>query len=183
MSPSDEQCVQSCLDDHPEAFRHLVERYQTPLVSSLCMRLGNMDQAEEAAQEAFVRAYFALRKLQKPDAFFSWLFGIADRVVKETHRAARCSRRVDWEQVEPAELADQQDACCETPLMEAVAELPDVYREVVVLRFHGGHSCQEISHNLGVPLGTVTKRLSRAYTLLREHLGEKIPGRESEVQR
>jgi DNA-directed RNA polymerase specialized sigma24 family protein len=51
------------------------------------------------------------------------------------------------------------------------------------LRFHGGHSCQEISHNLGVPLGTVTKRLSRAYALLREHLGEKIPGRESEVQR
>jgi DNA-directed RNA polymerase specialized sigma24 family protein len=63
MRPPDEQCIRSCLDGQPGAFRHLVERYQTPLVRHLCGSLGNRDQAEEAAQEAFVRAYFALRKL------------------------------------------------------------------------------------------------------------------------
>jgi RNA polymerase sigma-70 factor (ECF subfamily) len=66
---------------------------------------------------------------------------------------------------------------------EAVARLPDVYREVIVLRFYNGRSCAEISRDLNVPLGTVTKRLSRAYALLREHLGRKLPERESEVSR
>ncbi len=92
MSPSDEQCVRSCLDGHPEAFRHLVERYQTPLLRHLRLRLGNVGEATEAAQEAFVRAYFALGDLRKPEAFFSWLLGIADRVAKETHRAAKRRR-------------------------------------------------------------------------------------------
>ena len=56
-------------------------------------------------------------------------------------------------------------------MTEAVTRLPDTYRQVILLRFYGGRSCAEISQNLGVPLGTITKRLSRAYTLLRERLG------------
>ena len=171
MSQSDEQCIKSCLDGHPEAFRHLVERYQSPLRRCLYLRLGNAEEATEATQEAFVRAYFALGKLRKPAAFFSWLLGIADRVAKETFRAAKRSRTVTWEQVPPAELAGKPDANADTGVTEAVAKLPDVYREVVMLRFYAGQSCAEISRDLDVPLGTVTKRLSRAYSLLREHLG------------
>ncbi len=67
----DEQCIQSCLNGHPAAFRHLVERYQTPLRRCLCARLGNAEEATEAAQETFVRAYFALSELRKPASFFS----------------------------------------------------------------------------------------------------------------
>jgi RNA polymerase sigma factor (sigma-70 family) len=181
MSQPDEQCVQSCLDGHPEAFRHLVERYQSPLRRCLYVRLGNAEEATEAAQEAFVRAYFALGKLRKPVAFFSWLLGIADRVAKETFRAAKRARTVDWSQVEPAELAGNPDTSADTAVTDAVAKLPDVYREVIMLRFYAGQSCAEISRDLDIPLGTVTKRLSRAYSLLREYLGGKFPGRESEV--
>ena len=83
-------------------------RYQTPLLRHLRFRLGDADKATEAAQETFVRAYFALRDLRKPEAFFSWLFGIADRVAKETQRAAMRRRTVDWEQIEPAAPAGQQ---------------------------------------------------------------------------
>ena len=104
MSPPDEQCVQSCLNGHPEAFRHLVERYQCPLMRCLRARLGNAEEATEAAQETFVRAYFALRKLRKPAAFFSWLLGIADRVAKETHRAAKRAPGGQLGAIEPAEL-------------------------------------------------------------------------------
>ena len=64
---------------------------------------------------------------------------------------------------------------------EAVTRLPDTYREVIMLRFYGGRSCAEISHDLGVPLGTVTKRLSRAYALLREQLGARRGDRGNEV--
>jgi RNA polymerase sigma factor (sigma-70 family) len=102
-------------------------------------------------------------------------------VAKEAHRAAKRCRAVDWKQVEPAELADKQDARANTALTDAVAKLPDVYREIIMLRFYGGQSCAEISHNLGVPLGTVTKRLSRAYSLLRERLRPNASSHENEV--
>jgi RNA polymerase sigma factor (sigma-70 family) len=182
MSPPDEQCVRSCLNNHPEAFRVLVERHQAALTRRLCSCLGNSEDAAEAAQETFVRAYFALRNLRKPEAFFPWLVGIADRVAKETHRAAKRRRTVAWEQVEPAATAGKKETEDDPALTEAVAKLPDTYREVIELRFHEGHSCEEISRRLDVPLGTVTKRLSRAYGLLRERLNAGVD-RESEVSR
>jgi RNA polymerase sigma factor (sigma-70 family) len=181
MSPPDEQCVRSCLNGHPEAFRFLVDRYQTPVMRRLCMHLGDAERATEAAQESFVRAYFALRDLRKPEAFFAWLVGIADRVAKEAQRAVKRRRTVSWQQAEPTEPAGKQEACSDAAVAEAVARLPDTYREVVVLRFYDGKSCEEISRVLDVPLGTVTKRLSRAYGLLRERLGAAARDRESEV--
>jgi len=183
MSLPDQQCVQFCLDGHPEAFRHLVERYQTPLIRCLWARLGNADEATEAAQETFVRAYFALPELRKPEAFFSWLLGIADRVAKEAHRAAKRCRSVDWEQVEPVKATGKEHSGDDPAVTKAVAGLPEMYREVILLRFYGGQSCQDISRALNVPLGTVTKRLSRAYSLLREHLGSSFPSRQNEVVR
>ncbi len=69
MSQADEQCVRSCLDGNPGAYRHLIERYELPLRRYLCARLGNAGEAMEAAQETFVRAYFGLGELRKPGAF------------------------------------------------------------------------------------------------------------------
>src|SRR4030042_4878129 len=109
MSPSDDECVRACLNDHPEAFRPRVRRYETPLTRHLCGRLGNADEAAEAAREAFVRAYFALGGLRNPAVFLPWLLGIADRVVKETRRAARRHRTVEWEQGEPVGSAGKRE--------------------------------------------------------------------------
>lgn len=162
-------------------FRVLVQRYQTPLIQYLNRRLGSVDRATEAAQEVFVRAFFSLTKLQKPEAFFSWLLGIAVRVAMETLRTAKRCRAVDWELIDPADLASKRDRDDDTPVSEAVAQLPEVYREVIVRRFYGGQSCAEISSDLGVPLGTVTKRLSLAYSLLRQSLREQMPRQKEEL--
>ncbi len=167
MCQKDKQYVQLCLDGEPDAFRHLVFRYQGRLVSYLTGRLGGGQAADEAAQETFVRAYFALRRLRKPDSFFSWLLGIADRVVKETYR----DRRRETATLRCDLVEDKAESPASDPdVRQAVAELPDLYREMVLLRYYGGLSCAEISSELGVPLGTVTKRLSRAYALLRKSL-------------
>ena len=175
MPQSDREYVQSCLDGRPEMFRLLVERYQTALVGQLRATLGNASEAEEVAQETFVRAYFALGKLQKPDSFFSWLVGIAGRVARENRRAAKRMRPLDTHEADPPQPEVAEHLHVEATVGEAVAKLPDVYREVIALRFYGGRCCQEISRDLDVPLGTVTKRLSRAYALLRERLGD-CPG-------
>ncbi len=167
MCQTDAQCVRRCLNGHPEAFRHLVLRHQDHLVRFLTGRLGDEDRAVEAAQETMVRAYFALRKIKKPEAFYSWLLGIADRVAKEMHRAKQRRRQVPSID---CELAEEQEDRPQPPVRRAVAELPDVYRHVILLRYYGGLSCAEISRKEGVPIGTVTKRLSRAYELLRRAL-------------
>ena len=65
MCENDRDCIEKCLNSHPEAFRHLVTRYQSALVPFLVGKLGSIEQAEEAAQETFVRAYFDLAQAQK----------------------------------------------------------------------------------------------------------------------
>jgi RNA polymerase sigma-70 factor (ECF subfamily) len=127
-------------------------------------------EAAEAAQETFVRAYFALGKLKRPEAFLSWLLGIADRVAKEAVRASKRRRRDVPLLGDVAETAPEHDDSASRQVSLAVAGLPELYRDVVLLRYYAGMSCAEISRHQDVPLGTVTKRLSRAYALLRESL-------------
>ena len=63
------------------------------------------------------------------------------------------------------------EAVDESSSMEAaIAELPETYRQAIVLRYYEGLSCQEVAKRLDAPLGTVTKTLSRAYVLLRQEL-------------
>lgn len=171
---TDRYYVQRCLDGHRDDFRHLVTRYQKPLVAAVRVRQSRADGAEDVAQEAFVRAYFNLPKLRKPDSFFAWLFGIACRVLLE---------RAQHERRERAGLARAaaDEACRRDPwqgdaaLERALAALPDAFRDVVLLRFYGDFSCSEIAERLGIPLGTVTKRLSRAYDELRRSLAAVEP--------
>lgn len=169
MSCTDEQYVELCLDGQPEVFRHLVLRYQDRLRSYLTGRLGDEHAATEAGQETFVRAYFALSKLKKPDSFYPWLLGIAGRVSKETYRQRKRQGQMlslNDEIVESPTTSDPP-----TPdLREAIGQLPEVYRQMILLRYYGGLSCQKISSQQKIPLGTVTKRLSRAYALMRESL-------------
>jgi RNA polymerase sigma-70 factor (ECF subfamily) len=158
------------LNGHPETFGKLVEKHQAPLLSWLGARLGDAERAEEAAQEAFVRSFFQLRKLRKPESFRAWLFGIADRVAKENRRAGRRETAL----VDPsahAAKADEQATGSDPEIERAVSRLPETYREVIELRFYGGLSCAEAAEHLGVQVGTVTMRLSRAYAKLRLSLG------------
>ena len=168
MDRTDHEYVERCRDGNPDDFRLLVQRYQGALFSFLANRLGDGSQAEEAAQESFVRAFQSLKKLKKPESFYAWLLGIAGRVAKEQFRTLKHRQQVR----EAAEimLADAADHSHEYPLDEAIATLPESYRQVIVMRYFEGLSCQEIAARLDTSLGTVTKTLSRAYAMLREEL-------------
>ncbi len=108
MDLTDKEYVDHCRDGHPEDFGQLVERYQKPLFSYLASRVGDGGQAEEAAQESFVRAFLSLKKLRKPESFYSWLLGIAGRVAKEQFRAV-AHRQRDREAAETM-MADATDS-------------------------------------------------------------------------
>jgi len=177
MGTSDGYYIERCLDGHPDDFRHLVRRYQAVLLAHLAGQLGSHDKAEEAAQETLVRAYFALQKLKKRESFFSWLLGIANRVAKEQQRSEQ--RRSQIAEV-LSEDVPRPEMSHDFGLERAVAALPPPYRELVLLRYYGGCSCSEVSQQLGMPLGTVTKNLSRAYAILRDSLQRQ---NESEVHK
>jgi len=168
MELTDEEYVQRSRNGRPDDFRLLVERYQRPLFAYLSSRLNNQSEAEEAAQESFVRAFLSLKKLRKPDSFYAWLLGIAGRVIKEEWRAL--SRRQRDRALAESLSAEEPESAPEYPLEEAIAALPETYRHVIILRYYEGLSCQEAGQRLGMPLGTVTKTLSRAYALLRQEL-------------
>jgi len=168
MELTDKEYVERCCDGHPEDFGLLAGRYQKPLFSYLAAQVGNFPQAEEAAQESFVRAFLSIKKLRKPESFFSWLLGIAGRVAKEQFRA-ELHRRRDSEVAETL-MAGAAEPSEDYPLEEAMTVLPEIHRQVILLRYYEGLSCQEIATRLAMPLGTVTKTLSRAYLLLRQEL-------------
>src|SRR4030043_682419 len=147
MSENDKFYVERCLDGHPDDYRYLVRRYQGVRLANLAGKLGSRDRAEEAAQEALVRAYFNMCKLRKPDSFFSWLLGIADRVAKEHRREEQIQRQREIVR-SISEEAPRTELSQDYALEAAIAELPQVYREVVLLRYYGEHSCNKIAERL-----------------------------------
>jgi len=177
---NDAYYVERCLDGHPDDFRHLVRRYQPVLLAHLAGRLGSRDRAEETVQETLVRAYFGMDRLRKPEAFLAWLLGIADLVAKEQRRKeqARRHRRSelglqaaqDRVNAELPTEAPEPELSQDFSLEAAVAALPEACRTVILLRYYSGLSCRGIAGQLEMPLGTVTKTLSRAYALLRDSL-------------
>jgi len=168
MTENDRFIILQCLDGRPDEFGHLIRRYQSGVIAFVTGKLKNRALIEEAAQETFVRAFFNLSSLRNPEKFQSWLIGIADRVAMEILRDRKkmvsldCIKDTTDEEPEPVNRSHE--------LEEAVAILEEPYREVVLLRFYSGQSCQEISKTLDMPIGTVTKQLSRAYEKLRNLL-------------
>lgn len=180
MIETDRYYVGRCLDGHPDDFRYLVRRYQAVLLAHLAGKLAGKDKAEEAAQETLVRAYFNLSKLKKPESFFPWLLAIADRVAKEHNRKQQIRRQREIIRSFAQEVTDpefSQDYALES----VIAALPDAFRKVILLRYYADHSCDQIAERLDMPLGTVTKTLSRAYAVLRESLQQQQHAKTYEV--
>jgi RNA polymerase sigma-70 factor (ECF subfamily) len=182
MSENDKYYIERCLDGHPDDFRYIVRRYQGVLLAHLAGKLGNRDKAEEAAQESLVRAYFNMNKLRNPGSFFSWLLGIADRVAKEHRRKEMLHQQREVIRSFSREAAGPE-LSQDYGLEAAIAELPESYRRVVLLRYYGDQSCSQVAEQLDLPLGTVTKTLSRAYTMLRKSLKQPSETESYEVQK
>jgi RNA polymerase sigma-70 factor (ECF subfamily) len=169
MSLTDQEYIQRCRNGNHDDFRFLVERYQGPVFAFVASRLHDHTLAAEAAEESLVRAFFSLHKLKNPAAFHAWLLGIAGRVALEFQRTQFRRKEVptlENQLASPSPNLAQADD--DATLDEAIAALPELQRELILMRYFQQLSCQEIADRLRMPLGTVTKTLSRAYAALRE---------------
>jgi RNA polymerase sigma-70 factor (ECF subfamily) len=166
-----------------EAFGRLVERYQDYVYNAAYHLLGGDQEAEDIAQEVFVRAFSHLRGFEGRARFSTWLYGITLNCVRSRWRQERrrATVRLDGSdeddeggQDPPADTAGPVEAAMQSERVEAVrsaiACLEPELREAVVLRDIQGLSYEEIAESLGVPLGTVKSRLFRARQALKDLL-------------
>lgn len=171
---ADARCVAAVLAGNRDRFEELVERYQQIVLRVVRGYVQDADAAEDAAQEIFVNAFTSLHQLRDPALFFPWLLQIA------RHRAGQAGKRRDGEPVrqlpEHAEIAapvsDEENAPRLHAVFAAIEQLPEPYRETVLLKYEANMSCKEIAERDGVAIGTITSRLTRALLMLRRGLGE-----------
>ncbi len=182
MELSDESLVEQCLDGDPEAFALLVDRYRTRVFSVLLRMVGNWEDAQDLAQEAFVRAYNGLHTFDGSQRFAPWLFRVATNHCISALRRKRLPTvpLVTEEDGEAREIQlPDLSGDPETVLLrrersreieDAVLALPERYRAAVLLYHMEEMSYEEIAQVLGVPLNTVRTYLHRARAQLRQAL-------------
>jgi RNA polymerase sigma-70 factor (ECF subfamily) len=182
--PSDRQLISDALQGAAggaAAFDVLVLRYQDRLVHSLEHSLGSREDALDAAQQAFLLAWRQLSKFRGESGFYSWLYRIARNAAISNARRRRPVGSLD--QLTEAGLAEPADQGVKvTPgaamevdeevqrLRQALAQVPQDFREVLVLKDIDDMSYEQIAELLGIPAGTVRSRLFRARQNLLERM-------------
>jgi len=156
-----------------QAFGELVRRHREGVINVVYRMCGDANLAEDAAQEAFIRAWQHLPSYRPRSPFRNWVYRIATNAARDTLRRER--ETVDIDELSLA----TPDAGPETMVegeergervRMAVLALPPASRSVLTLREYEGLSYREIADTLGIPIGTVMSRLNYARNRLRESL-------------
>jgi len=184
VRPTDEELVARHLRGDPGAFAELIARY-TGRVFNLAYRFtGERAEAEDIAQESFLRAYAALPRSQPERPFKPWLFQIAVNLCRDRARRKRPVTFTELDSVEEAAEAwietipedgrlplEQLEVNeLEAALRSALMELPEEDRLMITLRYTEELSYDEISQLVALPVATVGTRLFRAKQRLRVKL-------------
>jgi RNA polymerase sigma-70 factor (ECF subfamily) len=164
------------------AYSELVRRCRSGVVGVVYRMCGDFALAEEAAQEAFLRAWQHLSGYNPQNTFKSWVYRIAINAALDHLRRARPAASLeDWTEREiplPDQAAGPEETLAEREQVEqvrrAVLALPAASRAVLVLREYGEMSYAEIAAALGIPLGTVMSRLNSARSQLRAALAGRL---------
>jgi RNA polymerase sigma-70 factor (ECF subfamily) len=171
--------IQRTIRGDQQAYAELVRRYSAIARRCASLITGPAD-AEDAVQEAFVRAFYALNRFRHGAAFKPWLLAIVMNCARNKARTASQQPRV-WERlladraVGPLHVVPSAESAAMTAeqmriLVQAIDALPANARIVITCRYLMELSEAETSQVLGWPTGTVKSRLSRALDMLRESL-------------
>ena len=171
----DQASIRQCLDGDSAAFESIVRRYQKVLFTVALRMLGDRDDASDAAQNAFIKAYEKLRTFDRNRRFFSWLYRILVNECLNVRRSQRPHEEVTDDIVAagtPVDVLELEER--RARVQAAILALPIEYREVVVLRYFAEFSYEEIAETIGVPAAVVKSRLYTARQRLARILGTDI---------
>jgi RNA polymerase sigma-70 factor (ECF subfamily) len=172
QSADDGVAVKRCLNGDPAPFEALVGRYQ-PMMFNVALRmLGDYEDARDAAQNTFVKAYEKLATFDPERRFFSWIYRILMNECLNLRRRPATALLGDSED----QVVDRSDADAveraerKRDVKHALLSLSPAYREVIVLRHFAALSYEEMSEAIGVPTRTVKSRLHTARQQLASEL-------------
>lgn len=166
------------------AFEEIVGYYQNK-VFAICYRMiGNRQEAEDIAQEAFIRAYLNIQSFDEDRKFSTWLYRIATNLTIDRIRKKKPDYYLDaevkgtdglnlyaqlpMEQALPEEEVESLEM--QSYIQNEIMQLPAKYRSIIALRFIDELSLKEISEVLEIPVGTVKTRIHRGREALRKRL-------------
>lgn len=170
-APADGDVVTQVLAGDVEAYRLLVERYRNEFGRYAVALVGDADIAEDALQEAFIRAYQSLHSCREPNRFKHWFFRI---LTNQCHnaRARRRHESLDHHDAPARERSDrpvEQDEL-RRAIDSALSELTVEQREAFVMKHVDGRSYEEIADLLGAGVDALKMRVYRAREVLRKRL-------------
>ena len=175
--PLDESdLIQRAKRGDTHAYEELVQAYQGIAFRTAYVIAQNAADAEDAAQDGFVKAWRALGRFRAGAPFRPWLLRIVANEARNrrrsggrrAHLALRAATELPSGDAAPSPEASLLSAETRDDLLAAVNELPEDQRTVIALRFFVGLSEPEVAEALGVPEGTVKSRSARALERLRE---------------
>ena len=161
------------------AFEELLRQYEKK-VYTLCFRMcGSSEDAEEAAQDAFLALWRGIDRFRQESSLSTWIYRLASNACIDTLRRRKKQNAVSLDDEElfvdavdtspqPQEAAERREA--QKLLQEGLMSLPEEYRKVLILREIEGLSYTEIAESASLELGTVKSRISRGRALLRNFL-------------
>ena len=178
----DVDLIERARDGDVRAYGDLVERYRGIAFRTAYLITRSAADAEDAAQEAFVKAYYALDRFRTQSPFRPWILRI---VANEARNRVRSARRREGLALRLAEDRPSGDAAPSPEaaaldrerhevLLAAMAQLPEPDRQIITCRYLLDLSEAETADTLGIRRGTVKSRLSRALGRLREALPETV---------
>ena len=169
---SDQDIVAGCSQGSQDAFRRLVDKHWAGVVRTVSPLLGDPDDVEDAAQEAFIRACRRLDELKDPDRLPAWLHAIARNAARKMLR----QRRLEQQRLPEYELSrsvadpDLGSLFGYRDLKALVNTLAPPDRAVVTLFYLTGMELKRIAERLDIPVGTAKSRLHRSRRLMRERI-------------
>ena len=184
VSDDDREAVRQVQAGDREAFEPLVEKYKRKVFRLAYQVLRDQEEALDASQEAFVKAFRALPAFKGDSAFYTWLFRITmnvalDRKRQRTTRAKSLGAAdvppEEWERTAASTDPDPEDVASGAERRERIRKgldsLSEHHRAIIILSDIEGLQYREIAEVLGIPMGTVMSRLHHARKRLREALG------------
>ena len=163
-----------------EAFDLLVSRYKDPLTNYIYRFLGDMKECEDLLQETFLRVYRNRHSYRRIAKFSTWLYTIAGNLARSEYRKRKRRRLYSLQSVNrdeeefEVEIPDEtfspdrhtESTIQDYYIQEALKQIPEEFREVVVLRDVQQLAYEEIAEITGLPMGTVKSRINRGRTKL-----------------
>jgi RNA polymerase sigma-70 factor (ECF subfamily) len=179
---TDTELVQEVRNGNRQAFTELMRRYQERVYWTARRIVGGHDDAEDVAQETFVRAYLNLGEFRSDSQFFTWLYRIAvnlslnhlrkRQLVQYLRQSEMLARFLPAEETPVSEFEFRET---EARLQAAVQTLPERQKAVFVLRFFDGMSYEEIAKILKTSVGGLKANYFHALRKVREAMKDEIP--------